>query len=206
MFRLVSAKLNRRTALAALLLGIGLLAGCSKTPPLAFQGTDITDAPLGGEFRLTDHTGKPRALSDFKGKVVVVFFGYTHCPDACPTTMSELAAAMKQLGDKAHDVQVLFISVDPERDTAALLAQYVPSFNPSFLGLLGTPTEIKTVVDQFKVMYQKVPIPGGDGKNYSIDHSAGSYIFDKTGKIRIFVNYGAGSAVFAHDIGLLLAA
>jgi len=206
MFRSVLAKPNRRTVLGALLLCVGLLAGCSKAPPPAFQGTDITDAPLGGEFRLTDHHGKPRALSDFKGKVVVVFFGYTHCPDACPTTMSELAGAMKQLGDKAHDVQVLFVTVDPERDTPALLAEYVPSFNPAFLGLYGTPVETKTVADQFKVVYQKVPVPGGDGKNYSVDHSAGSYIFDKNGKIRIFVNYGAGSAVFTHDIGLLLAA
>lgn len=181
------------------------LASCSDGKPApSFQATDVTGAALGGEFTLNDPSGKPRKLSDFRGKAVVLFFGYTHCPDACPTTLSELAAAMKQLGARAKDVQVLFVTVDPERDTPALLAQYVPAFHPAFLGLTGTPAQIRAVADLFKVVYQKVPNPA-DEKNYSVDHSAGSYIFDKTGKLRLFVTYGAGAAVYAHDLGLLLA-
>ncbi|MBV8464310.1 MAG: SCO family protein [Burkholderiales bacterium] len=182
-----------------------ILTACGGKDKPAFQSTDVTDAPMGGDFRLTDHTGQSKSLADYHGKVVVVFFGYTHCPDACPTTMAELAGAMKQLGDKANQVQVLFISVDPERDSKELLAQYVPAFDARFVGMTGTPDQVHAVADKFKVVYQKVPASSGDPKNYTVDHSAGSYIFDKTGKLRLFVNYGAGASVFAHDIGLLLA-
>jgi protein SCO1/2 len=181
-----------------------LLTACGQPAP-EFQATDITGAAMGGEFRLQDHTGQTRALSDFRGKVVVLFFGYTHCPDVCPTTLSELAAAMKQLGARASEVQVLFVTVDPERDTQALLAQYVPAFNPAFIGLTGSEADIRHVAELYKIVYQKA-FSGSDQKNYTVDHSAGSYILDKTGKLRLFVNYGAGAAVFAHDIGLLLAA
>ncbi|WP_374351083.1 SCO family protein [Chitinimonas sp.] len=180
------------------------LAACGPAGP-QFMATDITGADIGGSFQLTDHTGKPRTLADFRGKVVVVFFGYTHCPDACPTTMSELAGAMKQLGDRAKEVQVLFVTVDPERDSQQLLAQYVPAFHPSFIGLTGSDKQIRAVADSFKVVFQRAS-GQADEKNYSVDHSTGSYIFDKTGKIRVFVNYGSGGTVFAHDLGVLLAA
>jgi protein SCO1/2 len=184
---------------------LACLSACGSKSKLDFQATDVTDAPMGGDFRLTDHTGQSKSLADYRGKIVVVFFGYTHCPDACPTTMAELAGAMKQLGDKANRVQVVFVSVDPERDTKELLAQYVPAFDSRFVGMTGTPEQVRAVADKFKVVYQKVPSASGDNKNYTVDHSAGSYIFDKTGKLRLFVNYGAGASVFAHDIGLLLA-
>lgn len=192
----------RRLFLTGVLALAAALAGCGDKP--AFQGVDVTGSAMGGEFTLTDHNGKPRALSDFRGKVVVIFFGYTHCPDACPTTMSELAGALKQLGDRAREVQVLFITVDPERDTPELLSKYVPAFNPSFIGLYGTQQQTRTVADLFKVFYQKAA-NGADEKNYSMDHTAGSYILDKTGKLRLFMNYGAGAAMFAHDLGMLLA-
>ncbi|HEY9103633.1 SCO family protein [Chitinimonas sp.] len=186
-------------AFVALALG---LAACSKTPAPDFQATDVTGAAIGGDFQLTGHDGKPHSLSEFKGKVVVLFFGYTHCPDVCPTTMSELASTMKQLGDKASGVQVLFVTVDPERDTPALLGQYVPAFNPSFIGLSGSPEQIRKVADSFKIVYQK---NGAAGTDYTVDHSAGSYILDKAGKLRLFVNYGAGAKVFSHDVGIILA-
>ncbi|QDQ27490.1 SCO family protein [Chitinimonas arctica] len=193
--------MRRFLSLALTLIVLGLAACGQKSGP-AFKSTDITGAPFGGEFRLTGHDGKPHALADFRGKAVVLFFGYTHCPDVCPTTMSELAGAMKQLGERAKDVQVLFVTVDPERDTQALLNQYVPSFHPAFIGLRGSPAETRAVADQFKVVYQKNVT---DKTNYTVDHSAGSYIFDKAGKLRLFVSYGAGAEVFSHDLGLLLA-
>ncbi|MGQ5523562.1 SCO family protein [Chitinimonas sp. PSY-7] len=195
-----------RSLFTAALLGLLIaITGCGQQAKPVFQSTDVTGAPIGGEFRLTGHDGKLRSLSDFKGKAVVLFFGFTHCPDVCPTTMSELAIAMKQLGEKANQVQVLFVSVDPERDTPTLLSQYVPAFNPGFIGLTGSQEEIRAVADKFKIVYQK-SAPGGssNANNYTVDHSAGAYIIDKQGQLRLFVNYGAGSAVFAHDLALLL--
>lgn len=189
----------QRLALCLIML---VLLGCSGAKKPDFQSTDITGANFGGPFTLTDQNGKPRALADFKGKIVVLFFGYTHCPDVCPTTMSELATSMKALGAKAKDVQVLFITVDPDRDTQAVLAQYIPAFNSDFVGLRGNEAETKAVADAYKIFYQKVP--GSGANNYSVDHSAGSYILDKTGALRLFVNYGAGSAAFTHDLTLLL--
>ncbi|HSD61716.1 MAG TPA: SCO family protein [Burkholderiales bacterium] len=187
--------------LAVLLLV--LAAGCSEPPP-QFQSTDVTGMKLSGDFRLTDHNGKERTLSDFRGKAVVLFFGYTHCPDVCPTTMAELAAAMKQLGKDADRVQVLFVTVDPERDTADLLAKYVPSFNPGFLGLRGSPEATAKTAKDFKIMYQKQP--GATPETYTVDHSAGTYVFDPQGRLRLYVSYGRGAEVFAHDIALLLRA
>lgn len=184
------------------LMLVMLLAACSGQKQLDFQSTDITGANFGGPITLTDHTGKARALADFKGKVVVLFFGYTHCPDVCPTTMAELGTSMKALGAKAQDVQVLFVTVDPERDTQAVLAQYAPAFNKTFIGLRGSDSQIRAVADAYKIFYQKVP--GSSANNYSVDHSAGSYILDKSGALRLFVNYGAGSATFTHDLSLLL--
>lgn len=187
-------------ATASLLIGLGACDSVSKTA--AFQSVDITGSDFGGNFQLTDHTGKPRTLTDFQGKVVVLFFGYTNCPDVCPTTLSDLAAAMKKLGKDAERVQVLFVTLDPERDTPALLSMYVPSFNLSFLGLYGDREETARVAKEFKVFYEKRP--GNAPNNYTMDHFAGSYILDPAGRLRLFVRYGQSADVFAHDIKSLL--
>lgn len=192
------------------LLALGLLAvsmilaGCGeKTAPApAFKNVDITGAAFARDFALTDHTGKPRTMADFKGKVVVMFFGFTQCPDVCPTTMAEMSAVMKELGPQADKVQVLFVTVDPERDTKELLAQYVPAFDPRFLGLYGTPEQTAAVAKEFKVFYSKVE--GKTPGSYSIDHTAASYIFDLNGKVRLLVRHGQGPAPVVHDIKQLL--
>ena len=187
--------------LAALL--VLALAACSQSAP-KFEGSDITGIDYGRDFRLVDHAGKPRTLSDFRGKVVVLFFGYTQCPDVCPTTMSELASAMQKLGPDAARVQVLFVTVDPERDTPELLARYVPAFNPSFLGLYGDAAATAATAKEFRILYQKQP--GPTPGTYSVDHSAGTFIFDPEGRLRVFESYGRGPEVFAHDIRVLLQA
>lgn len=192
----------KRVAIAALLMLAALAAGCDSSPKApAFQLTDITGAEFARDFQLTDHNGKPRTLADFRGKVVVVFFGYTFCPDACPTTMGELALAMKELGKDADKLQVLFVTVDPERDTPAVLSKYVPAFHPSFLGLYGDAEATARTAKEFKVLYQKQPLPGG---SYSMDHSAGSFIFDSAGRVRLFAQYGQGAQPLLHDIRLLM--
>jgi protein SCO1/2 len=183
------------------LLGLCVLTGCHPAQP-AFDATDITGADFGKSFTLTDQNGKRRALADFRGQVVVVFFGYTHCPDVCPTTLAELASAVRKLGPAGEKVQVLLVTVDPQRDTPELLAKYVTAFNPAFLALRGTADETARVAKEFKVIYEKVA--GQTPENYSMDHSAGSYIFDPQGRLRLYVPYGRGADVFAHDIGLLL--
>lgn len=181
---------------------VGVLTACSQ-PALQFQSTDITGAPFSARFRLTDQTGKARSLEDFKGKVVALFFGYTHCPDVCPTTMMELKGAMATLGpEAARDVQVLFVTVDPDRDTQAVLAQYVPAFDTRFLGLRGSEAELQALAKQMRIVYQRSE---GMNGSYTMDHTAGTYIFDQAGRIRLMVAYGAGSKVFAHDLKLLLA-
>jgi protein SCO1/2 len=188
------------------------LAGCerlgipapwsSAKPAEAFLNTDVTGLDYARNFALTDHTGKPRTLADFKGKAVVMFFGYTQCPDVCPTTMMELAGVMKELGPLADRVQVLFVTIDPERDTPALLAQYVPAFDPRFLGLYGDAAATDKVAKEFKVFYQKVP--GKTPGSYTMDHTAGSYVFDPQGNIRLFVQNGQGTESLVHDLKLLL--
>ncbi|MBI3144787.1 MAG: SCO family protein [Pseudogulbenkiania sp.] len=183
------------------LLLASLLACSPAASKAEFKGTDIAGVQFGGDFTLTDHTGKPRSLSDFKGKVVALFFGYTHCPDVCPTTMLEFASAMKLLGADADQVQVLFITVDPERDTPALLAGYVPHFDPRFLGLSGNPAAVRKVAEQFKVVAQRQP---GQGGGYSVDHSAGAYLIDRDGKLRVYLPYGLPAADLAHDIKQLI--
>ncbi|MEK6209962.1 MAG: SCO family protein [Pseudomonadota bacterium] len=184
--------------LLALLLALG---ACQQGKP-GFRATDITGAEFGRDFALADHTGKPRALADFRGRVVVMFFGFTHCPDVCPTTLAELAAAVKKLGTEGDKVQVLLVTVDPERDTPQVLSQYVTAFNPRFLALRGTAEETARVAKEFKIIYQKVA--GARPDSYTMDHSAGTYIFDTQGRLRLYVSYGQGPEVFAHDIALLL--
>ena len=184
-----------------LLASLAAAAGCQRGDA-GFRSTDITGAEFGRDFTLTDHTGKRRSLADFQGKVVVMFFGFTHCPDVCPTTLAELASAMKKIGAGSDKVQVLLVTVDPERDTPAVLGPYVTAFDPRFLALRGSAEETAQVAREFKVIYQKVA--GSKPENYTMDHSAGSYVFDAQGRIRLYIGYGRGSEVFAHDIGRLL--
>jgi protein SCO1 len=174
--------------------------GCSRSGP-SFRNTDITGADYGKDFTLTDHTGKTRTLADFRGKVVVVFFGYTRCPDVCPTTLADLKVAREQLGEDGKRVQVLFVTVDPERDTRELLANYVPAFDPSFLGLYGDPAAIARVAKEFKVFYQKAP--GKTPDSYTVDHTAGSYVFDPQGRLRLLVRPGNVPNLVA-DLKILL--
>lgn len=190
--------------LLALLLFSVLLAGCDKVNnrPAAFKNTDLTGLDYARDFALTDHNGKPRTLADFKGKVVVMFFGYTQCPDVCPTTMAEMANVVKELGPQGKDVQVLFVTIDPERDTKELLASYVPAFNPTFLGLYGDAAATARTAKEFKVFYAKVP--GSTPENYSMDHTAGSYVFDRNGKLRLFLRHGQGAASIVPDLRQLL--
>jgi protein SCO1/2 len=192
----------RRVLAAVLLLAVLGFSACGKREADKFQLTDVTGAPFGKTLELTDHTGARRTLADFKGKVVVLFFGFTHCPDACPTTMLELAKVAKELGPDAERMQVLFVTVDPERDTPELLRQYVPSFHPKFLGLYGTVEETTKAAKEFKVFFQKQTQPGG---SYTMDHSAGTFVLDKAGRLRLFAQYGAGAPPLLHDIRLLLA-
>lgn len=208
----------RLIPLALLLASSFWLAGCSDKPAgqagndgtmqlspadSAFKNTDVTGLGYARDFAMTDHNGKPRTLADFKGKAVLVFFGFTHCPDVCPTTLAEMANVMQQLGPQADKVQVLFVSVDPERDTPELLGKYVPAFHPSFLGLVGDKAATEKVAKEFRVFYQKVP--GKDAGSYTVDHTAGSYVFDPQGRIRLFVRHGQGAEPIAHDLKLLLA-
>lgn len=181
-----------------------LLAACDKPAPapLAFNNVDITGAEYARNFSLTDHTGKPRTLADFKGKVVFLFFGYTQCPDVCPTTMAEMAEVLKLLGPQADKVQVLFVTVDPERDTQQLLSEYVPAFHPSFIGLRGDAAQTAVVARDFKIFYAKSA--GTTPDSYSMDHTSGSYVFDQDGKIRLFVRHGKGAASIAQDIRQIL--
>ena len=193
--------LARAAAAACALLVAVVLAGCDYGAP-KFRASDVTGTAYGREFALAGHDGKPRTLADFHGKVVVLFFGYTQCPDVCPTTLSELAEAMKRLGPDAERVQVLFATVDPERDTPELLAQYVPAFNPSFLGLTGDAEATARTAKEFRIMYQKQP--GRNPGAYTMDHSAGTFVFDPQGRLRLYVSYGQGPEVFVHDIRELL--
>jgi protein SCO1/2 len=179
-----------------------LLAVACKQAPQSFNSVDITGANYARDFALTDHTGKRRTLADYRGKVVLVFFGYTQCPDVCPTTMAEMAQVKAKLGAAGEKLQVLFITVDPERDSQQLLAQYVPSFDPSFVGLYGNADETAQTAKEFKVFFQKVP--GKSAGSYSIDHTAGSYVFDQQGKVRLFVKHSQAADLTAADIKRLL--
>lgn len=202
-FRVARREVLRGAVRLALVAGAGVagLAGCSKSQP-QFKATDITGASFGKKLELSDHNGKPRQLADFAGKVVVLFFGFTHCPDVCPNTLLEMKGVLEKLGDRARDVQVLFVTVDPERDAPDMLARYVTAFDPSFIGLRGTPEQTAAAAREFKVFFMKVP--GSSPDTYSIDHTAASYVLDRSGELRLMISYNAGVDAMAHDIGLLL--
>jgi protein SCO1/2 len=187
-----------RLAAALLLLA---LAACSPQGP-KFQSSDVTGSSFGRDFSLQDPAGKKRTLADFRGKAVVVFFGYTQCPDVCPTTLSTLAETMKLLGPDADRVQVIFITIDPERDKPALLAEYVPAFDKRFLGLYGDAEATERVAKEFKVIYQKQP--GPTPTTYTMDHSAGVFVFDPQGRLRLYARHGQGPDAFASDLRELL--
>lgn len=169
--------------------------------PSPFHASEVGARFAGADFKLTDYNGAPRTLRDFRGKVVVLFFGYMHCPDVCPTTMADLAQVMGKLGPDADRVQVLFVTVDPERDTQKLLAQYVPAFHPSFMGLYGDAQSTAEVVRAFNVMYQKQPTSAG----YNVDHSAGTFLIDTEGRVRLISPYAQRTDWLEQDIRLLLA-
>lgn len=203
-------RIPRRIALTALagLLSVPLVA-CDRVASLAgsgkaqFKGIDITGADYARELALTDADGKPRTLADFKGKVVVVFFGFTQCPDVCPTTLLELAAVKRALGADGARVQGVFVTVDPERDTPQVLKAYVDNFGAGFVALRGDAEQTKAVARHFKVFYAKVPSKT-EGQ-YTMDHTAGSYVFDPSGRVRLFTRYGVGAEALTHDLKLLLA-
>jgi protein SCO1/2 len=178
------------------------LAGCDRFGSAAFKAIDITGADYARELTLPDIEGRQRTLAEFKGKVVVVFFGFTHCPDVCPTTLVELAAIKRALGPDGDRVQGIFVTVDPERDTAEVLRAYVTNFDPGFIALRGTLQETQAMAKQFKVFYAKVP--GKTADTYTIDHTAGSYVFDPQGRIRLFTRHGTGSDALVHDLKILL--
>jgi protein SCO1/2 len=187
--------------LRAVLLVVVAVASAA-CQPQKFNSVDITGSSIGPDFSLADHTGARRTLADFRGKVVVLFFGFMNCPDVCPTTLSEMAAVKKKLGRDGDRVQVIFVTLDPERDSAALLAQYVPAFDPTFLGLRGSVEETAAVAKDFKIFYQKVP--GAQASTYTLDHTAASFVFDLEGRIRLFVRYGMSADLIAADIKRLL--
>ena len=202
--------MNKRLILLGGVAALAVLAGCDRAgapgapPALQFKGVDITGAEYGRKLDLPDQDGKPRTLADFKGKVTVVFFGYTQCPDVCPTTMVELAQVKKALGKDGERIQGVFVTVDPERDTPELLKAYMGSFDPSFVALRGTPEQTREVAKEFKVFYGKVP--GKTEGAYTMDHTAGSYVFDAQGRLRLFVRYGSGAEALTADLKTLLAA
>jgi protein SCO1/2 len=183
------------------LFGLAVLA-CSPKP--SFKNIDITGGKaFGNDFSLLDPDGKVRSLSDFKGKVVVVFFGYTQCPDVCPTTLTEMQQVMTLLGPQADKVQVLFVTVDPDRDTAAILKQYVPAFDSRFLGLRpADEAALEKVSKDFKIYYKKVP--GSSAGSYTMDHTAGSYAFDPEGRLRLYIKHAQGPETLAQDLKELL--
>jgi protein SCO1 len=178
-----------------------LLGGCDTNAP-RFNNVDITGGDFARDFKLTDSGGRQRTLADFRGKVVVVFFGYTQCPDVCPTTLSDMAEVKKRLGPDGDKLQVIFVTLDPDRDTPQVLAQYVPGFDPTFIGLYGTRDETAAVAKDFKVFYQKVP--GKTPTSYTMDHTAGSYVFDREGRTRLFLRHAGAVDPIVADLRQLL--
>lgn len=200
---------RRKFLLAVLMSSLLGLAACDKlglggaSGKPSFKGIDITGAEYARTLSMSDQQGRPRTLGDFKGKVLVVFFGYTQCPDVCPTTMSELAQVKKSLGADGQRVQGIFVTIDPERDTAELLKAYVANFDPSFVALRGTADQTAAAAKEFKVFYAKVP--GKTPGSYTMDHTAASFLFDAQGRVRVFSRYGAGTQALRDDLKTLLA-
>jgi protein SCO1 len=192
--------LTRRRTLLVTVSALALSA-CSENKP-AFSGIDITGADYATGFNLTDHNGQPRTLADFKGKAVVVFFGFTQCPDVCPTSLGELAQARRLLGADGERLQGLFISIDPERDTPEIMKEYMASFDPSFLALYAAPDTLPALAKSYRIYYKKVP--GSTATSYTMDHSAGSYVYDAAGRVRLYHRYGSGAQALANDVKLLL--
>ncbi len=196
-----------RPFMAALLIAAGL-AGCDKlslsdAPQASFKSVDITGAEYGRQLALPDADGKPRTLADFKGKVSVVFFGYTQCPDVCPTTLAELAAVKRALGPSGDRVQGVFVTIDPERDTPQVLQAYMAGFGPGFVALRGTAAQTAEAAREFKVFYMKAP--GKTEGSYTMDHTAGSYVIDAKGRLRLFARYGTPAEALTSDLRQLLA-
>ena len=197
-------KRNALKLIAASALSISaaaVLTACSPDGP-AFRGVNLTGADYARDFSLTDHNGQLRSLKDLRGKVVVVFFGFTQCPDVCPTSMQELAEVKAALGADGERLQGIFISVDPERDTLELLKAYMENFDPSFLALRPTPEQLPALAKDFKIYYKKVD--GTTPTSYSMDHSAGSYLYDPQGRLRVYHRYGSGVEALTEDVRLLL--
>lgn len=184
------------------LLACFLVACGHSQAPAKLYGADIAGADFVGDFDLLDHHGAKRQLTDYQGKVVVLFFGYTHCPDVCPTAMADMAKMMKLLGSDANQVQVLFVTLDPERDSQQVLAKYVPSFDERFVGLYGNAQQTAEVAKIYKVFFEKKDVAGKSG--FTIDHSAGAFVFDKAGKVRIYFRNGQKPNEMASDLKQLL--
>lgn len=199
--------MHRRAALRTLSICVlaaasaSVLSGCGDRKP-QFKAIDLTGADYARDFQLPDHNGQQRSLKDFRGKVVVLFFGYTQCPDVCPTTMAELAEARKLMGPDGDKVQGLFVTLDPARDTPEVLKAYMANFDPSFLALRGTPEQIAALAKEFKIYYKKVE--GKTPTSYTLDHSAASYVYDTQGRLRLYTRYGTGPQALASDLQLLL--
>ena len=195
---------SRRLILAG--TAAALLAGCDRLggggAAASFKAVDITGADYAKDFDLADGDGRRWKLADFRGKVTVVFFGFTQCPDVCPTTMVELAEVKKRLGADGERVQGIFVTIDPERDTPEVLKAYVANFGAGFVGLRGSAEETAALAKHFKIYYNKVP--GKTPTSYTMDHTAGSYVFDASGRVRLFTRYGTGAEALAHDLKLLL--
>jgi protein SCO1/2 len=203
MFSVLSSarRFSLTVALSALAFSVLSLTGCTD-PKVAFKGVDITGADYAKELNLPDQNGQVRKIKDFSGKLVVVFFGYTQCPDVCPTTMQELAEVKRLLGSDGDKLQAVFVTVDPERDTTELLKAYVENFDASFVALRPTPEQLPVIAKDFKIYYKRVE--GKTPTSYTMDHSAGSYTFDAQGRVRLFNRYGMGAEALAHDFKLLL--
>ena len=199
--------MNKRNAIksvaaCALLAGATVLFSACSEKKVEFRGIDVTGAEYARDLPLTDHNGQQRSLKDFAGKVVVVFFGFTQCPDVCPTSMQELAEVKRSLGADGDRLQGIFVTVDPERDTAEVLKAYMGNFDPSFLALRGSPEQLAAVAKDFKIYYKKVE--GKTPTSYTMDHSAASYIYDTKGNLRLYARYGSGAEALLSDIRLLL--
>jgi len=197
----VSRRLTLSLTLSVVAASVLGLVGCTE-PKAAFKGVDITGADYAKELNLPDQNGQVRKIKDFSGKLVVVFFGYTQCPDVCPTTMQELAEVKRLLGADGDKLQAVFVTVDPERDTTELLKAYVENFDASFVALRPTPEQLPAIAKEFKIYFKRVE--GKTPTSYTMDHSAGSYTFDAQGKVRLFNRYGMGPEALAHDFKLLL--